>query len=153
MKFFIALVISLAKTLSWFLLTGVIAHGIAHLETEHYQPNDTPNSKFRVAVIDYARSPDEIRQGNFRLQTTPDKHCPEDCLHANRDGTLTYHNEGAMWNSQSTHRIEGNRVIPLSFCFFWVGHVFYGILGATMVMLLSKYLFGNFYITISKINR
>lgn len=129
----------------WLLLTGVIAHGIATLQTEHYQSGDTVNDRFKVAVIDsYPRNLSEIHSGDFQLQTTPDTDCMEECLYANSDGTLTYHNEGALWNSQSTYHIESGNVMPVSFRFFTVVHIFYGMIGATLGILFGNYVVRRF---------
>ncbi len=140
MKKLLPILITLLKLPLWLLLTGFIAHGIATLETEQYQRGDVINDGFRVAVVDgYARSLSELKSGEFQLQTTPDADYMEDRLYVNDDGTLTYHNEGAMWHSRSTYRIEHGEVVPVSFYFLSLGYIFYGMIGATVVMLFGNY--------------
>ncbi|MDO4249923.1 MAG: hypothetical protein Q4C68_00255 [Moraxella sp.] len=135
----------LIKLPLWLLLTGVIAHGIATLQTEHYQSGDTVNERFNVVVIDsYPKNLPELKKGDFRLQTTPDTDCMESCLRVNADGTFTYHNEGALWNSQSTYRIEDGNVMPVSFRFFTVVHIFYGMALATLGILFGNYVVRRF---------
>lgn len=138
-------IITLLKFPLWLVLAGLIAHGIATLEMEHYQPTDMPNERFNIAVIDnYPRNLQEFNRGHFRLQTIPDSNCIEDCLRTNQDGSLTYYNEGAMWNSQSTYRIENNQITPISYRFFSIGHVFYGMIGATLMIKLGNYVVRRF---------
>lgn len=138
-------IITLLKFPLWLVLAGLIAHRIATLEMEHYQPTDMPNERFDIAVIDdYPRNLQEVNGGDFTPKTTPDSDYTEDYLRVNNDGTFTYHNEGALWNSQSTYRIENNQIIPISYRFFSIGHVFYGMIGATLMIKLGNYVVRRF---------
>lgn len=145
MKAFISIVILIIKIPLWLILAGLIAHGMATLEMEYYQPSDMPNERFDIAVIDdYPRNLQEFNSGEFTPQTTPSSDYMEDYLLINDDGTLTYHNEGALWNSQSTYRIDNGKIIPISFRLFTFGHAFLGMIGATVSILLGNYMVRRF---------
>lgn len=145
MKKTLPIIITLLKFPLWLILTGLMAHSIATLQMEHYQPDDMPNERFSIAVVDdYPRNLQEFNGGDFTPQTTPSSEYTEDYLRINDDGTFTFHNEGALWNSQSTYRIENGTVIPISYRFFSVGHAFYGMIGASLAILLGNYVVRRF---------
>ena len=137
------LVILLSKIMLWFVLVGGIAHGLAKLEMTHYQPSDTPNRQFMVVIQDDEPHPiywHEYDHQSHTLATTPSPppHV-ENYLFADEHGNWVYRNEGALWHNQSTYRIDDGRAVPLSYLLFTVGHVFYGIIGASLVLIIINH--------------
>lgn len=137
------LAIFLGKITLWFVLVGGIAHGLAKLEMVHYRPDDTPDRRFVVVVQDGEPRPiywHEYDAKSHTLSTMPtDASHTEDYLSQDKQGNLVYHNEGALWHSKSIYRIDRGKAVPIAYLFFTFGHVFYGIIGASLVLMVISY--------------
>ncbi|SSY70638.1 hypothetical protein [Alysiella crassa] len=129
----------------WFGLTVVLAQTFKMLNTTHYQSGDTPDKPFRVAILAadgsrYAVPFQEAQTMPEVWNRQPEKPCQqEDCLFQADDGSLIFHNEGALWYSESRYRIVGNRLEPVSHVVFNVGDVFFAGIGAFILLKLGKY--------------
>lgn len=129
----------------WFGLTVVLAQTFKMFNTTHYQSGDVPDKHFRVAVMTQNGSYvgmkwDEAQAIPQQWQRQPEKPCQqEDCLFQADDGSLIFHNEGALWYSESRYRIVGNRLEPVSHVVFNVGDVFLAGIVAFIVLKLGKY--------------
>ncbi|OPH36082.1 Uncharacterised protein [Moraxella lacunata] len=159
LKAFLLFLYATIKTIGliilWFVLAGVISHGISELNTERYQLNDTPNDGFMIIGTDtdngYYRQTWQEYQTNPKLPLTiPDKDCIEDCLKQLDNGNYLFINESAMYMSHSEYQIKGNKIIPISFKTYHLGHIFVGMIGAFFVMGFLKYLFSIFQIRKNK---
>lgn len=155
LKAFLLFLYATIKTIGliilWFVLADVISHGISELNTERYQLNDTPHDGFMIIGTDadngYYRQTWQEYQTNPKLPLTiPDKDCIEDCLKQLDNGNYLFINESAMYMSHSEYQIKGNKIIPISFKTYHLGHIFVGMIGAFFVRGFLKYLFSIFQI-------
>lgn len=155
LKAFLLFLYAIIKTIGliilWFVLAGVISHGISELNTEYYQPNDAPSDRFMVISTDtdngYYRQTWQEHQTNPKPPlTTPDKDCIEDCLTILDNGNYLYTNDSAMYMSHSEYQVKNDKVIPISFKTYHLGHILVGMIGAFFVMGFLKYLFRIFQI-------
>lgn len=145
-QFFKQLLITICAFFSWWGLTFVFIALLNWTNTEHYKPDDVPNERFRVQIFDekgiqHAKSWAEIKH-QPHLWATEVMQSPyesEDFLIKKNDGSLMYHDEGALWNTQSHYRIEGKKLIPISFLFFNMGTVLFAIVMASATYSIFKY--------------
>lgn len=139
------LIILLGKIILWFVLAGYIGYGLARLETTHYQAGDTPTPQFTILVQGDDNTPYPMRWHEYintphPLITTPDTIGAEDYLYQDGQGRWVYHNEGALWYSKSTYLINNGQAVPVSYLLFTIGHVFYGMVGASVILILINYI-------------
>lgn len=127
---------------AWLALFIALRQPILWLNTEHYAPSDTPNPHFRVLIIseqgEYPTQWQDAQQANWVRDGVT--HChTEDCLIAQPDGSLKYHNEGALWFSESRYRIIDNKIVPISFVFYTIIDMMMQMIGATILYKIGKY--------------
>lgn len=151
LKFLLSLLKATAIFCLWCLLTVVITLGISKLEKEYYTPTDTPNPRFMVISTDtdngYYRQTWQEYQTNPKLPlTTPDTDCMDSCLTRLDNSNYLYINDSPMYMSHSEYQIKGNKIIPISFKTYHLGHIFVGMIGAFFVRGFLKYLFRIFQI-------
>ncbi len=144
---------SIVMIVVYFLLWGVLCIGITlamqWFTTESYQPHDLPDERFQV-VLQNSDGSTQPKTWNI-AKTQPqawvriaDTECKqEDCLYANADGSFTFHSEGAMWYIESRYRIEGEKIIPISFNMFTGIHVFMAMVLAFITLGIGKSLLGR----------
>lgn len=145
MKLLKALSVSLLMFALWLGLAMVSAQASKMWNTHSYQAGDTIDGRFRVAVMPYGSvSFDEAKTVPHLWNRQPERVCSsENCLIQAADGSLIYHDEGALWYTESRYRIDGNRLEPLSFVLFTFGDVFLGMMASLVVMGLGKYGFAR----------
>ncbi len=129
----------------WVVLFVFSFHLTIWFSTDNYQPNDKVDERFQVLLIDekstehaeYWRTAKNkanawVRQGNESCRS-------EDCLFAMKDGSLTFHNEGALWYSESRYLIKNNTITPISFAFVTFWNSFIAFVLAFVLLALGKY--------------
>ncbi|STZ55459.1 Uncharacterised protein [Moraxella lacunata] len=144
--FLYAIIRTIGLIILWFVLAGVISHGISELNTEYYQPNDAPSDRFMVISTDtdngyYRQTWQEHQTDSKPPLTTPDIDCMDSCLKRLDNGNYLYTNDSPMYMSYSEYQIKNDKIIPISFKTYHLGHIFVGMIGAFFVMGLLKYLF------------
>ncbi len=130
----------------WVVLFFLSFQLIILFSTQHYQPNDTVDKRFQIVVIDEkGRERAEYWQ-TAKTKTNAwvrhgKKSCrSEDCLYAMKDGSLTFHNEGALWYSESRYLIKDNKINPISFQFITFFHSTMAFILSFVFFKLGKYL-------------
>lgn len=107
----------------WICLVIVIFMGLVWLNTENYQPNDTPHPQFKVAIIDeenriYAIDLAKLR--NETLATVSDsRNCMDDCFRQ-ENGNFVYHLDSPMKTTDSEYKIIDGKVVPVSYSYFTI---------------------------------
>lgn len=93
--------------------------------TTYYQKDDVPHRFFRVLVINENgfrqletwEKAQKLPPNQWVVQIDENENCMERCLRQNPNGDWVLHNEFALAQTQSTYRIDGNRLVPVS---FWI---------------------------------
>lgn len=110
----------------WVCLVVAIFLGLVWLNTENYQPNDIPNSQFRVGVVNENNQTYSIelnKLGNETLATTPAESCRKNCL-LQKNGNFIYHVDSPMKSTDSAYKIVNGKVLPISFGYFSINEGF-----------------------------
>lgn len=97
----------------------------APFTTTYYQKDDVPHRLFRVLVINENgfrqletwEKAQKLPPNQWVVQIDENENCMERCLRQNPNGDWVLHNEFALAQTQSTYRIDGNRLVPVS---FWI---------------------------------
>lgn len=118
----------LVAFISWLVIMILTQKAIIFFKTEYYQGTEKPNSQFQIVVSQPNNEPQAIYLKDFQNQVlvNPSKDIDwygEDFLQQEND-ILTYHNEGAMWNTESKYKIVNQQVQPISFRLFTFVEVF-----------------------------
>lgn len=123
LKLLLTLLRIIGNVLLWFFLAIAFFMGLSSLNTEYYQPNDTPNPQFRVGVINENKQTYGIelsKLGNETLATTPStENCMDDCL-LQKEENFIYHNDSPMKSTDSEYQIVNGKVVPISFEYFTI---------------------------------
>lgn len=93
--------------------------------TTYYQKDDVPHRFFRVLVINENgfrqletwEIAQKLPPNQWVVQIDENENCMERCLRQNPNGDWVLYNEFALAQTQSTYRIDGNRLVPVS---FWI---------------------------------
>lgn len=148
MKIIMKILLTLCKWICGFMIWVLLMIGIPYfasqLQKENYMPSDTPSAEFMVAVKlenqdDYRPKGWEYLQYGDLPFTKPDENCMEDCLRQLENGNYVYILETAGYKSHSEYQIKDNRIIPISFTTFHLGHMLLGMVGAFFVFWLYSY--------------
>lgn len=127
----------------WFAIMTGLFIGFIALNKESYQPNATPNPKFEVVIVSADNRNLVIPWQDLNhqiLATEPDETCVEDCLIL-KDGNFIFHNEGAMWTSESEYKIINGKAQPISYSFYSINEGLSAFIYAFAVYALLKYAF------------
>lgn len=119
----------------------------APFTTTYYQKDDVPHRFFRVLVINENgfrqletwEKAQKLPPNQWVVQIDENENCMERCLRQNPNGDWVLYNEFALAETESTYRIENNRLVPVSFWFFSIAHMFVMMLLAVVVLLLVRY--------------
>ncbi|MBS9777314.1 MAG: hypothetical protein KGV50_00995 [Gammaproteobacteria bacterium] len=145
---------NLAKNLSKLVIAVVIfcglfvtfANVVTRAVTKYYEKTDIPDEKFRVLAIDENGNDRPVNWETAQSypismikhkQTSTDS---EDFLGVRNDRVLSYHNEGALWYSQSKYRIQNNKIVPISFRFITFIHFFIALILTICAFAIGKYM-------------
>lgn len=155
MRFGVYLLKKCGLLVLWFLCFLVCIRAILWWNTEYYQidvvdVNNLPNPRFQV-VIEQIEQEDGVRVVPFAQaqslqphqkwsQTPSDADCVESCLRLKNGRDWVFYDEGALWSSESTYRIENNRLIPISFLFYSFVDAFLAFFGAFGLLGVVKYI-------------
>lgn len=132
----------------WVMIMNLALSTVIFLKTENYQATETPNSKFQIMVYKPINQPQAIYLKDFQNQilVNPIKNIEwygEDFLRKEND-VLTYHNEGALWNTESKYKIVNQKIQPISFRLFTFFEVFEALILSLIFYTLSKIVFLRF---------
>lgn len=146
MKILLKIVEMISCFVIWLILLLGFTQASIFLSKEVYQPEDVPHERFEVVVSNddvsiQAEKWNIAKVKPHKWVKTAKKCVSEDCLLAMNDGSLVYHNEGALWYSESKYRIEGNKIIPVSFVMFTFIHALLAMFLAFIVLVMGRYMF------------
>lgn len=135
--------------MSWLFILVFIYQMIVFFKTERYQTHDIPNEKFQVLTLtaDKQFLPVYFRElTNQTLVTSIDKNerLGEDYLRQEGD-TFIYHNEGALWNTESKYKVVNNQVQPISFVFMTFIEAFEALILSFIFYAMAKYVWLRFW--------
>ncbi|MDO4895933.1 MAG: hypothetical protein Q3971_01115 [Moraxella sp.] len=100
---------------------------------------DTDNGYYRQTWQEYQTNPKPPL-------TTLDTDCMDSCLTRLDNGNYLYINDSPMYMSHSEYQIKNDKIIPISFKTYHLGHIFIGMIGAFIIMGFLKYLLRIFQI-------
>lgn len=134
--------------IAWVAIMTVTLNSILYFKTEHYHGTEKPNAQFQIVVSQPNNEPQAIYLKDFQNQVlvNPTKDIDwdgEDFLKKDND-TLTYHNEGAMWNTESKYKIVNQQIQPISFRLFTFVEAFGALILSLVFYDLLKYLIRKF---------
>lgn len=115
--------------------------------TTYYQKDDVPHRFFRVLVINENgfrqletwEKAQKLSPNQWVVQIDENENCAERCLRQNPNGDWVLHNEFALAQTQSTYRIDGNRLVPVSFWMVSVVDMFAMMLLLVFLAMCGRY--------------
>lgn len=130
-KFFIGIVKLIVAFLSFIILLYSLTYGFALFNKQYYQPNDTPDARFQVVIVNEKGEKlplrwekfSQITSNTYQFVTQEDKDCIKYCLRKNDKGNFVYYNEGGGWQSESEYQITNGKILPVSFFMLHFGHM------------------------------
>lgn len=141
--------ITLFAFASWVGIFLLIWNMIIFFNTVHYQPNATPDSKFKVVIINTNGEHQAVYFHKLEQQKVVDfvnqnQSYGEDFLIKDND-ILTYHNEGALWYTKSRYKIVNQQIQPVSFLLFTFFEPFVALFLSIIGYTVAKYVFLRFW--------
>ncbi|MFW2177952.1 MULTISPECIES: hypothetical protein [unclassified Moraxella] len=152
-SFLLMLGYMLSVIVGWFLIACICYMSIRFLKTEHYQSQFfqdtvTPNQKFQVVILDDKHEPTPVYLNKFNNQplVTSVNDFPRGEDFMRKEGEVyLYHNEGALWNTESRYKIVNNQIQPVSFVFMTFFEAFEALFLSFIGYALVKYLALRFW--------
>lgn len=146
-EFFISIIKIILAFATFIILLYSLTYSFALFNKQHYQPNDKPDSRFQVVIVNEKGEKlplrwekfSQINPTTYQFVTQEDKECIKYCLRKNDKGNFVYFNEGGGWQSESEYQITNGKVLPVSFFMLHVGHMILAFFCSFILLAIGKY--------------